>query len=298
MVMDREETIKKLSECIRRHCLKTAQAYPEIITPQANYILIALEDRHERAGHSNDAEKLQNISEQLTEIMEHLQELSRVTKTKINFSLNYKVQDKKSYIMKKEFNEYFTPKELFKIVDREDGKGFEIMISPDIIDQIEYNESELYDPKMTENKPKYNIVLSPVTSWFSFDENPALDKYLQNISSFAEAINTLKDDPLYRGNKISKSRNYKGAIVVSACKEIWRTELHLKYPDAIGTKKVEPNKSVHQDIDCEYSVFIKEVFDILNIGMEVTSAFNSLRDIGGEEALNKYIDISEKPENL
>lgn len=79
------------------------------------------------------------------------------------------------------------------------------------------------------------------------------------------------------------SRNLKGPAVVAACRKVWREELggDVKNP----TKETEPIKEIRSTSDPEIAKFTRAVFEKLGVNMDVRSAFKSLEQLGGEEAL-------------
>lgn len=78
-------------------------------------------------------------------------------------------------------------------------------------------------------------------------------------------------------------RNLHGPAVVAACRKVWREELggDVRNP----TKKTEPPKQIRNNTSPDIAEFIAAVFDKLDVGMDVRSAFKSLETLGGEEAL-------------
>lgn len=65
-------------------------------------------------------------------------------------------------------------------------------------------------------------------------------------------------------------RNVAGAVVAGACRKVWIR---------IGPKGTAPKELHHYRVSDPLAVFVKDVFDILRIGMAPASAFNSLKQL-------------------
>ncbi len=133
-------------------------------------------------------------------------------------------------------------------------------------------DTELHLAKKPQDAPKGSISVNLVTP--SSKGPPLFDARVMEIESLRQGVQRLIERQKMR--RPSTTNDYSSASVAVACKRIWQ----LETGDLETTKYIHGNRLNRQPMER----FIADVFKILKINSQVSSALNRVEKMGGDDA--------------